>query len=55
MELSAAVSVGEIFCQVAAKRLGYSGVAVARFLGMTTSLVNHYASSEETRNLDQYL
>jgi len=35
--------------------LGYSGAAVARFLGVTTSLVNLYASSEEVGNLDQYL
>jgi putative transposase len=33
-------------CQVA-KKLGYSGAAVARRLGVTTSLVNYYASSLE--------
>ena len=43
------------FSQVAVNRLGYSGAAVARFLGVTTSLVNRYAISEEVGNLDQYI
>jgi len=42
----------KVFSQVAVKRWGYSGAAVARFLGVTTSLVNQYASSEEVGNLD---
>jgi putative transposase len=49
------VGVRKLFCQVAVRRLGYSGAAVARFLGVTTSLVNRYASSEDVGNLDQYL
>ena len=49
------VGVRKLFCQVAVRKLGYSGAAVARFLGVTTSLVNRYASSEEVGNLDQYL
>jgi putative transposase len=49
------VGARKVFCQVAVKRLGYSGAAVARFLGVTTSLVNRYASSEEVGNLDQNL
>ena len=49
------VGARKVFCRVAVKRLGYSGAAVARFLGVTTSLVNRYASSEEVGNLDQYL
>ena len=49
------VSVRKVFSQIAVKRLGYSGAAVARFLGVTTSLVNWYASSEEAGNLDRYL
>jgi hypothetical protein len=49
------VGVRKLFCQVAVRRLGYSGAAVARYLGVTTSLVNRYASSEEVGNLDQYL
>jgi putative transposase len=46
------VSARKEFSQMAVKRLGYSGAAVARFLGVTTSLVNRYASSEEVGNLD---
>ena len=49
------VGVRKLFCQIAVRRLGYSGAAVARFLGVTTSLVNRYASSKEVGNLDQYL
>jgi len=45
----------KVFSQVAVKRWGYSGAAVARFLGVTTSLVNRYASSEEVGNLNQYI
>jgi len=40
------VGARKVFCQLAVKRIGYSGAAVARFLGVTTSLVNRYASSE---------
>ncbi len=49
------VMVRKVFSQMAVNRLGYSGAAVARFLGVTTSLVNRYASSEEVGNLDQYI
>ncbi len=49
------VGARKVFCRVAVKRLGYTGAAVARFLGVTTSSVNRYASSEEVGNLDQYL
>jgi hypothetical protein len=49
------VGARKVFCRVAVKRLGYSGASVARFLGVTTSLVNQYASSGEVGNLDQYL
>jgi len=49
------VGVRKLFCQIAVRRLGYCGATVARFLGVTTSLVNRYASSEEVENLDQYL
>ena len=44
-----------ILCQVAVKRLGYPGAAVARFLGVTTSLVNRLAHTEEVAGLDRYL
>ena len=33
----------KIFCQVAVKRLGYSGAMVARYLNITTSAVNRLA------------
>jgi putative transposase len=49
------VSARKVFCKLAVKRMGYSGASVARYLGVTTSLVNRYASSEEVGNLDQYL
>ncbi len=39
-----AVKARKLFCQIAVKELGYSGAAVARFLGVTTSLVNLYAA-----------
>ena len=45
----------EVFCKVAVKKLGYSGASIARFLGVTASLVNRYASSDEVGSLDQYL
>ena len=45
----------KVFSQVAVKRLGCSGAAVARFLGVTASLVNRYANSEEVDHLDQYI
>jgi putative transposase len=49
------VAARKLFCLVAVKKLRYSGAAVARFLGVTTSLVNRYASSEEAEDLDHYL
>ena len=45
----------KMLCQVAVKRLGYSGAAVARFLGVTTSLVNRMASEDEVAGVDRYL
>jgi hypothetical protein len=48
-------SARKVFCKLAVKRMGYSGAPVARYLGVITSLVNRYASSEEVGNLDQYL
>lgn len=35
----------KVFCQEAVQKYGYSGASVARFLGVTTSLVNRYAAS----------
>jgi chromosomal replication initiation ATPase DnaA len=49
------VGARKVFCQLAVKRIGYSGAAVARFLGVTTSLVNRYASSEGVGILGRYL
>ncbi len=47
------VKVRKIFCREAVKRFGYSGARVARFLGVTTSLVNRYASSEKLIAMDE--
>ncbi len=44
-----------MFCQVAVKRMGYSGAAVARFLGVTTSSVNRLAISEELPESKRFL
>jgi len=48
-------SARKVFCKLAVKRMGYSGASVARYLGVTTSLVNRYASSDEMGNLEKYL
>jgi len=42
----AEVRVRKIFCRVAAKKYGYSGARIARFLGVTASSANRYASME---------
>lgn len=44
----------KLFCQVAVKRMGYSGAEVARFLGVTTSAVNRSANSEELQEVNRY-
>jgi REP element-mobilizing transposase RayT len=44
----AMVRVIKVFCQVAVREYGYTGASVARFLGVTTSLVNRYAASGES-------
>lgn len=44
-----------LFCQIAVGRLGYSGAAVARFLGVTTSSVNRLATSEELPECVRYV
>ena len=41
-KVSAAI---KVFCQMAVKQYGHTGASVARFLGVTTSLVNRYAAS----------
>ena len=40
------------FCQLAVRKMGYSGAEVARFLGVTTSAVNRLAASEEMSGLE---
>lgn len=42
-----------LLSQLAVKRFGYSGASVARFLGVTTSLVNRMAKSGEPSDLDR--
>ena len=44
-----------LFCQIAVKKLLYSGASVARFLGVSTSLVNRMANAEEVTDLDRYV
>ena len=49
------VRVRRIFCQLAVRKLGYSGAEVARYLGVTTSAVNRLATAEELEDVDHYL
>lgn len=44
-----------LFCQVAVRGMGYSGAAVARFLGVTTSAVNRLVASAELPQIGKYL
>jgi REP element-mobilizing transposase RayT len=44
-----------IFCQLAVKKLGYSGAEVARYLGVTTSAVNRMANAEFLPKIKGYL
>ena len=48
------VKVTKLICQLAVRKFGYTGASVARFLGVTTSLVNRYAASEELPELREY-
>jgi hypothetical protein len=45
----------KILCQLAVGKMGYPGAEVARYLGVTTSSVNHLAVSEEATDLKKYL
>src|SRR4030066_295966 len=45
------VKVTRLFCQLAVRKYGHTGAAVARFLGVTTSLVNRYAASDDLLEL----
>ena len=49
------VYVRRLFCQVAARGMGYSGAAAVRFVGVTTSAVNRLVASEELRETGKYL
>ena len=49
------VEVTKLACQLAARKFGYTGASVARFLGVTTSLVNRYAASGERPELKEYV
>lgn len=44
-----------MLCQVDVRRLGYSGAAVARLLGVKTSQVNRMASADEVAGMGRYL
>jgi putative transposase len=44
-----------IFCQIAVKKMGYSGADVARFLGINTSAVNRLAVSNELPEVEKYI
>lgn len=44
-----------IFCQIAVKKMGYSGADAARFLGITTSAVNRLAVSDELFEIMKFL
>ena len=45
----------KIFCQIAVKKMGYSGSDVARFLGINTSAVNRLAASDELPEVEKYI
>jgi hypothetical protein len=49
------VQARRLFCQVAVRGMGYSGAAVARFLGVTTSAVNRLAASDDLPQTRTYL
>jgi REP-associated tyrosine transposase len=51
----AVVKSRRIFCQIAVKKMGYSGADVARFLGINTSAVNRLAISDELPEIRKYL
>jgi len=44
-----------IFCQIAVRKMGYSGADVARFLGVNTSAVNRLAVSVELPEVAKYI
>jgi putative transposase len=49
------VAARRLFCQLAVRRMGYTGAEVARYLGTITSSVTPLANSEELPELKRYL
>lgn len=47
------LKVRRMFCQMAVQKMGYPGVEVARFLGVTISSVNQLAVSEEEAGVEE--
>jgi len=47
--------VRRVFCQVAAKKMGYSGADVAPFLGINIPAVNRLAVSDELLEVEKYI
>ena len=45
----------KIFCQIAVKKMGYSGADVAHFLDINTSAVNRLAVSDELPEVEKYV
>ena len=45
----------KIICQMAVKKMGYSGADIARYLGVTTSAVNRLTVSEELSDIEKYM
>ena len=43
-----------IFCQIAVRKMGYSGADVARFLDVTTSAVNRLGAFEVLSDTEEY-
>jgi len=49
------VAARRLLCQLAVRRMGYTGAEVARYLGVGTSSVTRLANSEESPELIRYL
>ncbi len=48
------VEARKLFCQLAVRKMGYSGAEIARFLGVTTAAINKAANSEDVAELQRY-
>jgi len=49
------VKARRVFSLLAVKELGYSGAAVARYLGVTNSCVTRAVSAEEAPDKENYI